>query len=79
MVFSASGEPFPIELANKTVKELKDMGFVDLGSFEVKKDPKSNGMRPYMTEEEKLKLEKSIKELEMEDDDPEFHLETPDY
>jgi hypothetical protein len=57
MVFSPNGDTLPIDIANKTVAELKSMGFKDIVSFELRRDSKTKAMKPYMNDEEKLKLQ----------------------
>lgn len=55
-VFSADGAPLPFDIKDKTLKELKEMGFKDVINFSATSDPISGGMKPILSEHEKHRL-----------------------
>ena len=52
-VYSIGGEELPMDIKNKTIEELRSMGFKDMVSFEVKHDPVNGDTRPVLPPEEK--------------------------
>jgi hypothetical protein len=75
IVLSSNGEPLPIEIMNKSIHELKEMGFKDMISFDVKRNPITQGLKPKINEDEKRKLLKILKEMNTGEEDPSFHEE----
>lgn len=75
LVFSANGQDLPLDIANKTVRELKEMGFNDIASFEMKRDKKTNQMKPHVSEEDRQKMQQTLKEMEQDENDPDYHLD----
>lgn len=76
LVFSADGTPMPLDIQNKTIKELREMGFKDVINFKATRDPVSGGMQPIFSMEEKHKLHKLAKEMEADIGDPTHHIDT---
>lgn len=56
VVYSLDGTPFPPELMNKTIKELRQMGFTDVAKINMKFDNATNGLKPQMDPIERHKL-----------------------
>jgi hypothetical protein len=53
LVYSLDGEQLPLDVQNKTIEELKSMGFKDVMSFEMKHNPMDGNARPVLPPEEK--------------------------
>lgn len=66
----------PIEIANKTVKELRSLGFKDIANFTMTPDPVRGGMQPKFDASEKQRMLKILKEMEEDKNDPDYHLDT---
>jgi hypothetical protein len=43
IVYSVDGQQLPFDITNKTVKELREMGFKDLLTFDMQHDPIKGG------------------------------------
>ena len=56
VVFSMDGKSLPFDVSGKTIDELKELGFRDVISFDMKQDPYSGGAKPYMPPEEKSRI-----------------------
>ncbi|CDW83616.1 UNKNOWN [Stylonychia lemnae] len=78
LVYSLDGEQFPIEIQNKTVKELREMGFKDIMNFKATKSPYDEHYIPQISPQEKHRLQKLNQELEQEINDPSFSKEALD-
>jgi hypothetical protein len=76
MVYSVDGEKLPLDVQNKTIEELRKMGFKDMVSFEMKHDPMNGGARPVLPPEEKQRLMRMSEEMQEDLNDPSFHLDT---
>ena len=76
VVYSLDGSDLPFDIKNKTIKDLREMGFKDVVSFNVKHDPISGGARPYMPPEEKQRIMNLTKEMQADMNDPDFHFDT---
>ena len=75
-MYSVDGEKLPLDVQNKTIEELKNMGFKDMVSFEMKHDPMNGNARPVLPPEEKQRLMRMSEEMQKDLNDPEFHLDT---
>lgn len=75
-MYSLDGEELPIDIKNKTIDELRSMGFKDMVSFEMKHDPISGDTRPVLPPEEKERLQRLSEEMQQDLNDPDFHLDT---
>jgi hypothetical protein len=64
-----------MDVLNKTLTELRDMGFKDVMNFEMKHDPVTGGARPHLPPEERSRILSMQEELKKEVDDPDFHFE----
>jgi hypothetical protein len=73
VVSATGGEDLPIEVVNKTVRELKKMGFKDLINVDMKMG--KGGMKPELSEFDRRRLLKNLKEMEEGDSDPLFYLD----
>ena len=76
LVYSLDGEQLPFDVTNKTIKELRDIGFRDVVSFDMKHDPIKGGARPYMPPEEKQRIQSLTKEMQEDMNDPDSHFDT---
>jgi len=65
-----------MDVKNKTIEELRSMGFKDMVSFEMKHNPVDGNVRPVLPPEEKQRLQKLSDEMQEDLNDPEFHLDT---
>lgn len=50
------GEPLPFDITNKTVEELRKIGFTDVLSVDLKHDSVTGSAKPYMNPEEKRRV-----------------------
>ncbi len=74
-VYSIDGEPLPMEVLNKTLEELRQMGFKDVMNFEMKHDPITGGAKPHLPPEEKQRLIKLQEDMQKDIEDPDYHFE----
>lgn len=65
-----------MDIKNKTIDELRSMGFKDMVSFEMKHDPINGDSRPVLPPEEKQRLQRLSEEMQQDLNDPDFHLDT---
>ena len=77
-IYSIDGEPLPLDIANKTLLELRNLGFTDIMSFDVKHDPMSNSVKPQIKGEERERLMQLANEYKKDLNDPDFNLELDD-
>ena len=75
IVYSFDGEELPFDVKDKTLKELRQMGFKDILNFTVKHDPFKEGAQPYMPPEEKQRVLEQANELRRDINDPDFHFD----
>lgn len=64
-----------MEIANKTIEELRAIGFTDVMSFNMKPD-QTGQMRPHLDAEEKRKVMDMANQMQEDKDDPESHFDT---
>ena len=64
-----------MDVVNKTLSELREMGFKDVMNFEMKHDPISGGAKPYLPPDEKERLIKMQEDIKKDINDPDFHFE----
>ena len=63
-----------MDVANKTIKELRAIGFQDIASY-VLKPQRDGSMKPDITADEQIEMQKLYKEMEDDLNDPTSHLE----
>jgi hypothetical protein len=76
IIYSVDGTPLPIDITNKTVEELRNLGFTDVLSYNVKHDPVSGGAKPVLDPEEKRRVIDMANQIKQDMNDPEYHLDT---
>eukprot|EP00347_Sterkiella_histriomuscorum_P017245 403350129 len=74
--YSLDGTPMPPELMNKTVKELRQMGFSDVSKINMKFDRHTRDLKPSIDPVERHKLQKAMQEMEEEQKDPSLSFES---
>lgn len=52
-VWSPTGEPLPFDIHGKTLQELKELGFKEVLSMNMEKDPVTKTLRPKLSAEER--------------------------
>ena len=86
MVISTDGSPvsqMPFDIADKTVAEIKSMGFEEVLNVDVMRNPRTRGLEPVMGAKETENLRKSFDELtrgrcgsdDDDDDDKDYLLD----
>lgn len=75
IVYSVDGDPIPFDVVNKTLSELKEMGFKDVMSFTMKHDEMTGEAKPHMPAEEKRRLQQILNDMQADKVDPNFNLE----
>ena len=74
-VFSSDGSTLPFDVANKTLLELKQMGFEDVMSVTMQSNPLNGELKPNLPADERYRLQNVLKDMEKDMNDPTHHLE----
>ena len=68
IAFSLDGESkevMPFDIANKTVEELREIGFQDMMDVNFKPSPRTGELKPVLSHSEKQGLEEALEQLNM--------------